>query len=59
MSRQATFTWSVVIDVPDNFDAENPADYDVALEAAWQQVQKGDGEITDDQQDPEEDPAKP
>lgn len=46
-----TFTWSVSIEAPDTFDGNNPSDVEVALKAAWLQVQEGDGELTDEQEE--------
>lgn len=42
-----TFTWSVVIKVPDTFDSLDEKQYRAALTDAWLNVQQGDGELTD------------
>lgn len=45
--KLVTFTWSVTVAVPDDFDEKNPAQYLKALDSAWLDVQKGQGELTD------------
>ena len=49
-NKLLTFTWSVSIEFPSTFDLKNPADYDAALNEAWSQVQRGDGELTDEKE---------
>ena len=51
MKRIATFAWSATVPVPAGFDDENPTHIQEALDAAWLQVQKEDGELTDLQDD--------
>ena len=44
---KATFEWTVTIDVPDTFDRTDPHQHKAVLDAAWLQVQKRDGYLTE------------
>ena len=54
MARIITFTWSATVEVRAGFDPEDTDQFGIAQANAWAQVQKGDGELTDDQEEPED-----
>ncbi len=46
--KLATFTWSITIEVPDDFDDKYENDkFREARNSAYLNIQKGDGELTD------------
>jgi len=49
MRKIATFTWTVTVDVRDDFDSEDPEHFKVALNEAWMNVHENNGELTDEQ----------
>jgi hypothetical protein len=54
MSKYATFAWSWTVEVPDEFDEMDSVLYGVAIDDAWNNVQKADGVLTDLEDDDDE-----
>jgi hypothetical protein len=51
--KYATFTWSITIKVPSDFDPNSSEEVAEKRDAAWLDVQKSQGELTDFEDDGE------
>ena len=51
MVKTATFTWTVTVEVRDDFDKENPKHLSQALHDAWMEVHESRGELTDENEE--------
>lgn len=52
--KTATFTWTVNVDVREDFDQNNPDHVKIARREAWLNVHESNGELTDTDGDEED-----
>ena len=48
MTKTATFTWTVTVEVRDDFDKDDPQHFKRALHDAWLEVHETYGQLTDE-----------
>jgi hypothetical protein len=53
MHKTATFTWTVTVDIRDDFDSEDPERFQAARREAWMNVHESTGELTDEEDEDE------